>query len=163
MLRTLGRIASILLVTGIIAGGLSLLVPAGQTNGAWRDDGAGGRPAEGAARDLRGGPTAARESERGEDRTRQFAREGREQRGRGRGGARMRSYGSDGQDGAAGFDSRRDGHEGRGGHGEFSLGRGSAGLLVTSLQIGVVAAIVAGLQRYVRRRRQIPSDAARPA
>ena len=146
MFRTIGRIACILLVTGIVAGGLYVLVPAGQTDGAWRDDETGGRRAEGAARGPRGGPTATRESERGEDRTREFAREGRERRGGGRG----RELG-------------REGHEGRGGHGEFSPGRGTAGLLITSLQIGIVAACVAGLQRYVRRKRQTPPNAAQPA
>jgi hypothetical protein len=41
----------------------------------------------------------------------------------------------------------------RGNHGEFSLVRGIGGLGVTVAQVGLVAAVVAGLQKRARRQR----------
>jgi hypothetical protein len=50
---------------------------------------------------------------------------------------------------------RHDGRPGRGerdGHGQFSLGRGIGGVGVTLVQVGLVAGVVAGLQKRSRRR-----------
>jgi hypothetical protein len=47
----------------------------------------------------------------------------------------------------------RPGHGQRESHGEFSPGRGIGGLGVTAVQVGLVAGVVAGLQKRSRRRR----------
>ena len=44
-------------------------------------------------------------------------------------------------------------HGQRVGHGEFSLGRGIGGLGATIVQVGLVAGVVAGLQKRSRRQR----------
>lgn len=164
MLRTVGRVASILLVTGIVSGGLYLLVTMSQTGAMWRDVGPGDRRETGLERTNRGGQADTSTREGAAQGSRESAREGQGRRSRGREDGRWRRNGEGGTTGGfAGRDEGRDGREGRGGHGEFSLARGSAGVVGTTLQVGFVAALVVGMQRYSRRKRSAPGRTEHPA
>lgn len=52
----------------------------------------------------------------------------------------------------AGEEAGRRGHGPHGEHGRLSVGRGAAGAALTAIQVGVVAAVVAGVQRRSRRK-----------
>jgi hypothetical protein len=186
MVRTLGRIASLLLVTGLVAGALYYLVTANQGRGSWPGNDAGNRRAaarasgdanaDGRTLPGTGAPSASpdattRPDARTGDGTEPVAREGRGRRGWGRERPRTEDAGRGGEAGpfggrgerrGEGFDAR-EGREGHGGHGEFSPGRGAAGLLITTLQVAFVAALVVGLQRWFQRKRQAPPPTSQPA
>jgi hypothetical protein len=51
-----------------------------------------------------------------------------------------------------GWDGWTPGRDGRRGHEEASIGRGVGGMLVTALQVGLVGAVVVGIQTHARRR-----------
>ena len=78
--------------------------------------------------------------------------------------ARFRAGSVDGRVGH-GRDGRREGRPSdqreRRGREEASLGHGIGGMLVTAVQIGAVAAVVAGIQTRSRRRRHRPAATAR--
>jgi hypothetical protein len=115
MLRTLGRIACIFLLVGVVAGGLHLLISPGVSS----------------VRDPRGSPGAGSVESR-------F--------GHGRGGRR---------------EARSPDHGERSRREEASLGEGVGGMFVTAIQVGSVAAVVAGIQTRSRRRRHARAATAR--
>ena len=143
MFRILSRVVLLLAVAGLVAGAVYLLVNAtrGGTPPAGADRGRGSTAAASAGIESRG--SLEHEGERGSA----FEGEG---RGRRRGWNRERAF-SSGERGEEREGGGRVDGGGHGGHGEFSPGRGLGGLLVTSLQIAVVAAVVVGVQRLVRR------------
>ena len=136
MLRTVGRTALLLLVSGLVAGALYLLVDREQSPGTTAGSEQGARVLERGSRVSREDGRGAwrHEGNRGEDRARGAA-------GRGRDGATW------------------DRGDRRGSHGEFSLGRGVTGLVFTAAQVTVIAAVVVGLQRVTRRRKGAPEPA----
>ena len=128
MFRTIGRVACIAIVAALVGGTLYFVVERASGTAAG-SDGAG----------LRGG-RAGRWQERAD---RPLTR------GRGR-PAEISPWAQRGGD-TRGQGTRLP-HGERGGHGEFSLGRGAGGLVVTFVQLGLVAAAVAVLQKRSRRR-----------
>ena len=147
MLRILRRIAVLLLVTGAVAGALYFLVSA---HDAVHDE-AREAPA-GSADTQTAGDASARDGLSADGRAGRHGR-GHGPLGAGRGplaSGREETGGAEGTWPPPG--ERREGH---GGHRQFSLGRGAAGVIGTSLQIGVLAAIVVGAQRLRRRSRTV--------
>ena len=182
MFRTLGRILSLVFVTGLVAGGIYYLVNANPSRGASPGASPGERRTESGAREgaapgsgpgVAPGATAAGPGAPGHASVRQEprARDGHGRRGWDRGRSRAEGLDRDREgDGPGGRgvwreEGRigRDGRDGHGGHGEFSPGRGTVGLLMTTVQVALVAALVVGLHRLLERRRQGPPTGGQPA
>jgi len=129
MLRTIGRVACIGVTAALIGGALFFLV----------------ERASGTAVGSSGPGFRARHAGRWEEAADQRAarEDGRVAQG---------SPWAWPEDGTAGR-AVRPGHGQRGDHGGFSPVRGIGGLGVTAAQVGLVAAVVAGLQKRTRRQR----------
>jgi hypothetical protein len=136
MIKFIVRTACVLLLAGLVGGALYLAIGSGGLGG---PDGRGGRPPRfgGPSVEGRGSPWDGRASEDSVFEGSEF--EGREFDGRDDEGRRNAALGG----------PERRGH---GGHSEASLGRGLGGMTVTTLQLGVLALVTVGAQKWRRRR-----------
>lgn len=147
MIRFIVRTACVLLLAGLVGGALYVAIGSGGMGGPDSRGGRPPRPGESSV-ESRGGPWDGRGLE---DRVLEGSElEGRDVEGREAEGRRNAGLGGAGFEGRGRMGGGPDGR-GHGGHGEASLGRGLGGVTVTTLQIGVLALVTVGAQKWRRR------------